>query len=333
MTKIAKSQTNKNISQQIQKILDGDARAIARAITQVENSVGEDVRPLLKELFSQAGHAFVIGVTGSPGTGKSTLVDQLAHYYTDSGMKVGIILVDPSSPFSGGAILGDRIRMQSLSTNPKIFIRSMATRGKLGGLTIAVDEALMILDVGGYEILIVETVGVGQDEVDIMNTADVTLVTLVPGMGDHVQTLKAGIMEIGDIYVVNKSDLKGALEVEGQLTELLHGKIRRKDEWTPIVVKTVATRGKGIPELAESIQRYRIFISKFEHNEGRQKYLFQKRLMDLLHRRVADMVLGRISNDALDEYVEQMMTRELDPHTIVDQLIRDLDLCEEESNG
>ena len=306
-------------------------RAIARAITQVENADGRALSPLLRELFPHTGRAFVIGVTGSPGTGKSTLVDQLARHYADSGLKVGIILVDPTSPFSGGAILGDRVRMQSLFTNPGIFIRSMATRGKLGGLSAAVDEALMILDAAGFEILIIETVGVGQDEVDIVKTAHATLVMLVPGMGDDIQAFKAGIMEIGDIYVVNKADREGASAVEGELTELLSIATGRKDGWTPPIVQTIASQGKGVSELVDAIQEYRDLSGDSENAQGGIP-LFRERLMELLKRRLTGTILGRIPDEKLDRYAEKMMTRELDPYTIVEHLLRDLGF-EEESHG
>ena len=306
-------------------------RAIARAITQVENADGRALSPLLRELFPHTGRAFVIGVTGSPGTGKSTLVDQLARHYADSGLKVGIILVDPTSPFSGGAILGDRVRMQSLFTNPGIFIRSMATRGKLGGLSAAVDEALMILDAAGFEILIIETVGVGQDEVDIVKTAHATLVMLVPGMGDDIQAFKAGIMEIGDIYVVNKADREGASAVEGEVTELLSIATGRKDGWTPPIVQTIASQGEGVSELVDAIQEYRDLSGDSENAQGGIP-LFRERLMELLKRRLTGTILGRIPDEKLDRYAEKMMTRELDPYTIVEHLLRDLGF-EEESHG
>ena len=306
-------------------------RAIARAITQVENADGRALSPLLRELFPHTGRAFVIGVTGSPGTGKSTLVDQLARHYADSGLKVGIILVDPTSPFSGGAILGDRVRMQSLFTNPGIFIRSMATRGKMGGLSAAVDEALMILDAAGFEILIIETVGVGQDEVDIVKTAHATLVMLVPGMGDDIQAFKAGIMEIGDIYVVNKADREGASAVEGELTELLSIATGRKDGWTPPIVQTIASQGEGVSELVDAIQEYRDLSGDSENAQGGIP-LFRERLMELLKRRLTGTILGRIPDEKLDRYAEKMMTRELDPYTIVEHLLRDLGF-EEESHG
>lgn len=306
-------------------------RAIARAITLVENTTGDDRSQLIKELFPHTGRSFVIGVTGSPGTGKSTLVDQLAHHYTDSGVKVGIILVDPTSPFSGGAMLGDRVRMQSLFTNPGIFIRSMATRGKLGGLSAAVDEALMILDAAGYEILIVETVGVGQDEVDIVKIASATLVMLVPGMGDDIQAFKAGIMEIGDIYVVNKADRQGVSQMEGELKELLSIATGREDGWMPPIVKTIAIQGKGVSELADSIQEYRRLLAESANTEDREIPLFRERILELLQRRLVKTLLGRIPDEKLDQYAEKLMTRKSDPYTIVDQLLRDLGL-EEESN-
>src|SRR5690606_20614924 len=196
------------ISEHVKPILDGEIRSVARALSCVENIDG--AAELLRELYPYTGEARIIGVTGSPGTGKSTLVEQIARRYLDRNIRTGIIAVDPTSPFSGGAILGDRIRMQSLATDPRVFIRSMATRGKMGGLSSAVDDALVVLDAAGYDRLIVETVGVGQDEVDIVRTADVTVVVLLPGAGDEIQTFKAGVMEIGDIFVVNKADREGA---------------------------------------------------------------------------------------------------------------------------
>jgi LAO/AO transport system kinase len=208
----------------------------------------------------------------------------------------------------------------------------MATRGKLGGLSAAVDEALMILDAAGYEILIVETVGVGQDEVDIVKTASATLVMLVPGMGDDIQAFKAGIMEIGDIYVVNKADRQGVSKLEGELQELLSIAMERKDGWLPPIVKTIATRGEGVAELADSIQAYRRLLAASENREEREIPLFRERIIELLQRRLVGTILGRIPDEKLDLYAEKMMTRELDPYTIVDQLLRDLGL-EEESHG
>ena len=247
------------------------------------------------------------------------MVDQLARHWVDSGSKVGIIVVDPTSPFSGGAVLGDRVRMQSLFTDPRIFIRSMATRGKMGGLSNAVNEALMVLDAAGYEILIVETVGVGQDEVEIVKTAHVTLVVLVPGMGDDIQTIKAGIMEIGDIYVVNKADRQGVSAVERELEEMLSITVPRKDGWSPPIVKTVATRAEGVSELAHAISKYRTWMSEPENMRERKIPLLRERLVEMLQDRLARTILQRIPSEELDQYAEKMMTRELDPYTIMDR--------------
>ncbi|MDA2930643.1 methylmalonyl Co-A mutase-associated GTPase MeaB [Acidobacteria bacterium AH-259-O06] len=286
------------------------------------------VSELLKELFPHTGRAFVIGVTGSSGTGKSTLVDQLARHDKSLGRKVGIIAVDPTSPFSGGAILGDRIRMQSLFTDPNVFIRSMATRGQMGGLSRAVNEALLVLDAAGYETLMVETVGVGQDEVDIAKTAHLTLVILVPGMGDAIQTIKAGIMEIGDIFVINKADRPEVFRTEQELEALL-SIASREDGWNPLIVKTVATRGEGIKELADAIERYRAFLSDPRRAKRRGVSFFRERLVEMLRDRLIQKVLKQIPEGELDRYAEKIMTRELDPYTIMDRLLRDLGLEEE----
>ena len=290
----------------------------------MENSRDGQVTELLRKLFPRTGQAFVIGVTGSPGSGKSTLVDQLAHHYKDSDPKVGIVLVDPTSPFSGGAILGDRIRMQSLFTDPRVFIRSMATRGKMGGLSAAVDEALMVLDAAGYGTLIVETVGVGQDEVDIVKTAHMTLVVLVPGMGDDIQTMKAGVMEIGDIFVINKADRDGVARTERELEALL-SLSSREDGWEPPIVKTVATRGEGILELLEGIEKYRALLGEPQTRKRREVPWYRQRLVEKLRDHLTRDLLERIPEEELDRYAEKLMTRELDPYTIMDLLLKNLD--------
>ena len=241
---------------------------------------------------------------------------------------MGIIAVDPTSPFSGGAILGDRIRMQSLFTDPNVFIRSMATRGQMGGLSRAVNEALLVLDAAGYETLMVETVGVGQDEVDIVKTAHLTLVILVPGMGDAIQTIKAGIMEIGDIFVINKADRPEVFRTEQELEALL-SIASREDGWNPLIVKTVATRGEGIKELADAIERYRAFLSDPRRAKRRGVSFFRERLVEMLRDRLIQKVLKQIPEGELDRYAEKIMTRELDPYTIMDRLLRDLGLEEE----
>ncbi|HYT49345.1 MAG TPA: methylmalonyl Co-A mutase-associated GTPase MeaB, partial [Pyrinomonadaceae bacterium] len=235
----------------VDRIFTGDTNAVARAISKIEDGADE-AADLMRQIFPRTGRALIIGITGAPGAGKSSLVDKLAALYRAKGERVGIIAVDPSSPFSGGAILGDRIRMQTLSLDKGVFIRSMATRGYLGGLARASVEAVAVLDAAGFDKIIVETVGVGQDEIEIAKTADVCVVVLVPGMGDDVQTMKAGIMEIGDVLVINKADRDGVLRTEKELEALLSLSVRA-DEWQPPIVKTVAIESKGIEELAAAI--------------------------------------------------------------------------------
>ena len=239
----------------IEQLRAGDARALSRAISTVENRT-PGWSELLKALFPHSGHARILGLTGPPGAGKSTLVDQLARHYRKENQTVGIIAVDPTSPYTGGAILGDRIRMQDHFSDPGIYIRSMATRGSLGGLARTTADVATVLDASGRDLVMIETVGVGQDEVDIVRLADITIVILVPGMGDDVQTIKAGIMEIADIFVINKSDHEGAERVEREIRALQSLAVR-SDNWTPPIVKTVASEGAGIAELAAAIRDYR----------------------------------------------------------------------------
>src|SRR5438477_9303519 len=238
-------------SRLIDRITAGDTTAVARAISKVEGGES-DSSDLMKQIFPRTGRALIVGITGAPGAGKSSLVARLAAVYRGRGERVGIIAVDPSSPFSGGAILGDRIRMQTLGLDPGVFIRSMATRGNLGGLARATVDAVAILDAAGFEKIVVETVGVGQDEVEIVKTADVSVVVLVPGMGDDIQAIKAGIMEIGDVFVINKADRDGVLRTEKELEALL-SLAERRDGWSPPIVKTVATESRGIEELSAAI--------------------------------------------------------------------------------
>src|SRR5690606_7870091 len=243
-------------------VLAGDTRSVARAITIVENE-GLDASVLMKHLFTHTVKALIVGITGSPGVGKSSLFDKLALHYKNNGEKIGIVAVDPSSPFSGGAILGDRIRMGTLGLDKNVFIRSMATRGNLGGLSRSTVDAVSILDAAGFDKVIVETVGVGQDEVEIVKAADVSVVVLVPGMGDDIQAIKAGIMEIGDVFVINKADREGVLRTQKELEALLT-LAHRPDMWDPPIVKTVATENKGIADLTAAIESF----YKFLESEG-----------------------------------------------------------------
>ncbi len=294
-----------------QRIRSGDPRAIARAATLIENR-----RPkadaLMSELFPHTGGAMVLGVTGAPGSGKSTLVDQLTAAYRQAGKSVGIIAVDPTSPYTGGAILGDRIRMQRHHADPGVFIRSMATRGWMGGLSRAATDMALLLDAAGRDVVIVETVGVGQDEVEIARLADITAVVLVPGLGDDVQAIKAGIMEIADVFVVNKADLPGAPKLEREIrTNLTYAK--RKDGWTPEVVQTVASEGLGIAELITAVETYR--SSRAARTQSAE--IWQGRLREMLRERLLD----RLPAEELEAAASDVAGRRRDPYTVVHQFL------------
>ncbi|HWN99610.1 MAG TPA: methylmalonyl Co-A mutase-associated GTPase MeaB [Blastocatellia bacterium] len=305
-------------------ILSGDKLAIARAISAVEDA-RSDSTELLKEIFPHTGKALIVGITGAPGAGKSTLVDKLAAHYRASGDTVGIIAVDPSSPFTGGAILGDRIRMQNMATDPGIFIRSMAARGNLGGLARATVDAVAILDAAGYDKLIIETVGVGQDEVDVVKTATVTVVVLVPGMGDDIQAIKAGIMEIGDVFAINKADREGVLRTERELESLLSIS-ERSDGWTPPIVKTIATEDKGLEALTDAIASYTEFVeARSQPSERRRAILAEHRIIEILRDRLLRVALERgVSQTELRAMAESVADRRRDPHSVVDEIIERL---------
>ena len=304
----------------VESISAGDINAVARAISKVEDSASE-ASGLMKEIFRRTGRALVVGITGAPGAGKSSLVDKLAAFYRTKGERVGIIAVDPSSPFSGGAILGDRIRMQALSLDKGVFIRSMATRGNLGGLARATVEAVAILDAAGYEKIVVETVGVGQDEVEIAKTADVCVVVLVPGMGDDVQTMKAGIMEIGDVLVINKADRDGVLRTEKELEALLSLSVR-SDEWQPPIVKTVAIENKGIQELAVAIERSHDIQKNSPTSAARRTAIARWRILELLRERlVAQTLNGNSASEKLDKLAQEVAAKSRDPYSAVDELL------------
>jgi LAO/AO transport system kinase len=301
------------------RLLAGDPRAIARAISLVEDEAPAATE-LLRAIFPRTGHAYLIGVTGPPGAGKSTLVDRMTQGLRARGKTVGIVAVDPTSPFSGGAILGDRVRMQAHAGDPGVFIRSMATRGHLGGLARATYEVALVLDASGKDVVLIETVGVGQDEVDIVRTADVSIVTLVPGTGDEVQALKAGIMEIADVFVVNKADRDGADRTVASVESLLALEAYGPERWRPPILKTQATSGAGVPELLDAIDR---FHARPAHDgEARRRARSEFRLRELL----ADRFLEHVAHDVLghgefEVLLERIAARAVDPYTAVNEIV------------
>ena len=320
----------------IDSLRSGDPRALARGISTVENRA-PGWSDLLKALFPHTGKARVIGLTGAPGAGKSTLVDQLAKLYRktqnphssrkervlngapDENYTVGIIAVDPTSPYTGGAILGDRIRMQDHFADPGIYIRSMATRGSLGGLARTTADVATVLDASGRDMILIETVGVGQDEVEIVRLADITIVILVPGMGDDVQTIKAGIMEIADIFVINKSDREGAERVEREI-RALQSLATRNDGWTPPIVKTVASEGKGVEELAAAVAEYEAYLQKENRALKKSVENWQERLVEMLRDAMLEKARAQMSDGNLRQLAAEVAEHKRDPYTLVEEI-------------
>ena len=311
------------IQELVNRVRSGDARALARAISLVENHGAHSIE-VLKHLFPFSGRATLIGMTGAPGAGKSTLVDQMAREYRKQRKTIGIIAVDPTSPFSGGAILGDRIRMQAHYADPGIYIRSMATRGSLGGLASTTADVATVIDASGRDLVMIETVGVGQGEVDIVGLADVTVVVLVPGMGDDVQTIKAGIMEIADVFVINKADRDGAERVEREIRAMQSLSVR-SDSWVPPIVKTVATEGGGISDVVSAIEQYREYLIEGSAGDHRRVANWRKRitemLRDALFRRV---VVDYLGDGEADRLAAEVAEHKRDPYSLVEQIVGEL---------
>ena len=308
-----------------QQIRSGEVRAVSRAITAIENHA-PDSEALVKILFPHTGAAYLSGITGAPGTGKSTLVDRLAAHYRKASQKVGVIAVDPTSPYSGGAILGDRIRMQSHAGDAGIFIRSMATRGFLGGLSRATAEVALVLDAAGKKQILIETVGVGQDEIDIVRLADCVVVVLVPGLGDDIQSMKAGLMEIADIFILNKADREGADRLEEQLHAML-SLVMPRDGWHPPVMRTVATENVGIDALAAAIDKFRIHFESSGQREKKHQEHWKNRLLGLLESRLLERVLhGAEGEKRLDRMAAEVAQRKKDPFTAVSELLEGADV-------
>jgi len=307
------------------KILEGDTRAAARLMTMIENGAS-DARAALKALYAHTGSAYIVGVTGPPGSGKSTLTDRLIEELRKRGKTVGIVAIDPTSPFTGGAILGDRIRMQRHSLDADVFIRSMATRGHLGGLARATNDVVDVMDAAGKEVILIETVGVGQDEVEVVGTAHTCVVVSVPGLGDEVQVIKAGVLEIADLFVVNKADREGANRTATELEMMLH-MAPDTGGWLPKVYKTVATKGEGVPEVLDAIFLHKSFLDERGLRKKKARERSERAFMALLEETLTARTLQRIQrNGSIREMLDRIADRQLDPYTAVDEIIGEIGL-------
>ena len=307
------------------KILEGDVRAAARLMTMIENGDLE-ARAALKSLYTHTGSGYIIGITGPPGSGKSTLTDQLIDELRKRRKTVGIVAVDPTSPFTGGAILADRIRMQRHSLDADVFIRSMATRGHLGGLARATNDIVDVMDAAGKEVILIETVGVGQDEVEVVGTAHTCVVVSVPGLGDEVQAIKAGILEIGDIFVVNKADREGADRTATELEMMLH-MAPDTGGWLPKVYKTVATKGEGIAGLVDAIFEHKAFLDERDLRKQKRRERSERAFLTLLQETLTARTIERFKrNGSMKELIERIADRELDPYTAVEEVLESIGL-------
>ncbi len=306
----------------LRQVLKGDRLAAARLLTLIENR--EAPLHVLAELHRRSGRAHLVGITGAPGAGKSTLVDRLIEAYRSDGKKVGVVAVDPTSPFTGGAILGDRIRMTSRASDPDVFIRSMGSRGALGGLAATTQDAVKVLDALGCDVVFIETVGVGQGEVNVVRVADTIVVVLVPGMGDEVQTIKAGIMEIGDVFCVNKGDRDGTSRTMAEVAGLLEITPRAQGAWVPPIVRTVATTGEGIEDLVSAARRHRRHMASSGELAERRRRRSEAELLEVLKERLVEYV---VSEDGLrhrfDKYVEEIASHKRSPHEAAAEILNE----------
>jgi LAO/AO transport system kinase len=308
------------VPQLIERLRSGDVRALARAVSLVENDT-ESASEVLSGCFPYSGRALRIGVTGAPGAGKSTIVDKLARHYRGAGVTVGVVAVDPSSPFTGGAILGDRIRMQENLSDPGFYVRSMATRGSLGGLARTTADVASVIEASGKDVILIETVGVGQDEIDIVRLSDVTIVVLVPGMGDDVQSLKAGIMEIADLFVVNKADREGADRVEKEV-RAMQSLASSHGSWIPPVIKTIASTGEGIERLIEAVAQMKEWLESDGRMEARRRHYWRERITEMMRHALMRQVRRHGLSDAeLEAYAAQVAGKQEDPYKLVPELV------------